>query len=139
VTDITVPSIAEIEADMRSKVKPGKELFYSLKTNGENEAKAYARKHGLHTIWDYLDKEILEKGNIGQSQEYFESASIAYAKVVTGKTYVLLDGDPSKNSKSWAAGTIWDTVEWPELEKRSDVQVYRISPSMDPSHGVQIH
>ena len=137
-TAVTVPSIAEIVVEWKSKVQPGKELFYSLEKDGEKEAKAYALQHSLHTIWDHMDPKILKEGTVQQTQEYFEYASTAYAQVVTGKAYVLLDGNPAKNPKVWQEGTIWDTVEWPELEKRSGVEVYRVSPSTDPSEGVKI-
>jgi hypothetical protein len=127
--------------DFRPKVHSGKELFYSYKRpTSEVEptaAKTYATKHGLKTVWDHMDPALLKSPDLDKRHQYFEHASAAYGQVVTGKVYVLMDGPPA-TGKKWEEGTIWDTVEWPEIEHRSGVEVYRVNPTTAPANGFKI-
>jgi hypothetical protein len=135
------PTLAEVVADFKTKVHPGQELFYSYeRSDSEPEpeaAHAYALKHGLKTVWDHMDPVLRKSEDVEKRLEYFEHASAAYGQVVTGKVYVLMDGAPSKG-KSWLESTIWDSIEWPEIEKRSGVEVYRVNPTTAPENGFKI-
>lgn len=137
-----LPSLQFLVNRMKPLVQPGKSLFFSGPGDYEFKARLYAQKNGLKVLSELTDPAMTEAAaDIGGpiEKEYWHLVSTAYSEVTTGPAYILLPGDPSILGTTWFKGTIWDTIEWPILEKSSAVTgVFRLNPSMLLEQAVNI-
>jgi hypothetical protein len=137
-----IPTVKYFVDHLKTKVQKDKSLFFSGPEKFEPTAKEYARKHGLHVVRDVADPVMTAKAESegGHTEtEYWRRVSTAYAKVSSGKAYVLLPGDPEKLKRVWHKGTLWDKAEWPVLQKSHTVpELLRVNVAMEPDGGTDI-
>lgn len=139
---LVLPSIQRLTQHLRRVVPRDKSLFFSGPGDYEFKARLYAREHGLNVLVDFGDPIMAEMATDAGGdilKEYWYRVSVAYSEATSGTAYVLLPGEPEALGTTWYKGTIWDTVEWPVLQRSSAVtRILRINPSMTPAQGVNI-
>ena len=132
-----VPSVKEFVKQIQKKIVKNESLFYAGTGDFDRDALAYAQKYHLRTIFDFVDRAQTAGLTSAQVTEFWNNASAAYAQVSCGNVYVLLPGDTSAGT-TWHKGTVWDSIEWPELRKSGKADVYRVNQNTRPENGRKI-
>lgn len=126
---------------LRRLLPPDKSVFHSGPGHSGYKLQGiyYAKEYGLKTIWDFGDPTMIEMAqDAGMVHQYWRRMSAAYSLASSGRVWVVLPDEPSLGT-SWFKGTIWDTIEWPILEKNPGVtNIFRVNPLTLPANGVDI-
>jgi ADP-ribosyl cyclase len=144
-TNVEVASVEAMTDVLKSKMRntEGKVLFWCLGNTvghaSHDRAQMYAKKHHLYTIFDYVNAErFFAEVPESAYNTWWENLSRAFARASVGKVYVLLEPGNTKNLLEWHCNSVWNNIEWPELENNKEVRVYRVSYDQSLFEGVQI-
>ncbi|CAI6334368.1 unnamed protein product [Periconia digitata] len=138
-TPAYIPSVKEIQAQYNAAYL-NKIVFWAGPYSsvdgdyGENAKKWAAKKKNGYRILDQIwkdpnwnDKYQGKDVPMPDVKEFWNRMSVALATSCKGKVYVMLP--PDTRGTDWYKGTIWDTLEWPALQKNKAVtEIWRVSP-----------